>query len=53
MRFADSMLLLLLASVVAVVAVCLAVFAWLGVQQLRAEAEGVGAEHRPHGRGGP
>ena len=39
MRFADSMLLLVLGCVVAVVAVCLAVFAWLGVQQLRAEAE--------------
>lgn len=40
MRFADSMLLLVLGCVVAVVAVCLAVFAWLGVQQLRTQTEG-------------
>ena len=40
MRFADSMLLMVLGCVVAVVAVSLAVFAWLGVQQLRAAAEG-------------
>ncbi|WP_308164451.1 sensor histidine kinase [Agromyces sp. ISL-38] len=39
MRFATQVLLLQLACVVAVVAACTAVFAWLGVQQLRDEAE--------------
>lgn len=39
MRFATHLLLWQLACVIAVVAVCAAVFTWLGVQQLRAEAE--------------
>ena len=39
MRFATQLLLWQLACVIAVVAVCTAVFTWLGVQQLRAEAE--------------
>lgn len=39
MRFATRVLLLQLATVVAVVAVCTAVFVFLGVQQLRAESE--------------
>ena len=39
MRFATQMLLLQLACVIAVVAICTGVFVWLGVQQLRAEAE--------------
>ncbi|MGB4778069.1 ATP-binding protein [Microbacterium sp.] len=39
MRFATRVLLLQLATVVAVVAVSAAVFLWLGVAQLRAEAE--------------
>ncbi|MFN3949836.1 ATP-binding protein [Microbacterium sp.] len=39
MRFATRMLVVQVATQVAVVAVCTAVFAWLGVQQLRAEAD--------------
>ena len=39
MRFATRVLLLQLATVVAVVAMCTAVFAFLAVQQLRAESE--------------
>ena len=39
MRFSTQMLLLQLACVTAVVAVCTGVFVWIGVQQLRAEAE--------------
>lgn len=39
MRFATHLLLWQLACVIAVVGVCTAVFTWLGVQQLRAEAE--------------
>ncbi|MFE1645010.1 ATP-binding protein [Microbacterium sp. P01] len=39
MRFSTQLLLWQLASVIAVVGVCTAVFTWLGVQQLRAEAE--------------
>ncbi|AGW40841.1 two-component system sensor protein [Leifsonia xyli subsp. cynodontis DSM 46306] len=39
MRFASHVLLLQLATVSAVVAVCTGVSVWLGVQQLRAEAE--------------
>ena len=39
MRFSTQMLLLQLACVIAVVAVCTGVFVWIGVQQLRAEAE--------------
>lgn len=39
MRFATRMLLVQVATQVAVVAVCAAVFLWLGVQQLRAETE--------------
>lgn len=39
MRFATRLLLVQLATVIAVVAICVAVFGWLGVRQLRAEAE--------------
>ena len=39
MRFSTQMLLLQLACVIAVVAICTGVFVWIGVQQLRAEAE--------------
>lgn len=39
MRFATHLLLWQFACVIAVVAVCTGVFTWLGVQQLRAEAE--------------
>nr|WP_186807586.1 ATP-binding protein [Microbacterium testaceum] len=39
MRFATRMLVVQVATQVAVVAVCTAVFAWLGVQQLKAEAD--------------
>ena len=39
MRFGTQVLVLQLACVTAVVAVCTAVFVWLGVQQLRSEAE--------------
>jgi len=39
MRFATRLLLVQLATVTAVVAVCVAVFGWLGVRQLRAESE--------------
>ncbi|MFF7293813.1 ATP-binding protein [Microbacterium sp. NPDC008134] len=39
MRFATRLLLVQLATVAAVVAVCTLVFGWLGVQQLRAESE--------------
>ncbi|WP_394685638.1 ATP-binding protein [uncultured Microbacterium sp.] len=39
MRFATRMLLVQIATQLVVVAVCTAVFAWLGVQQLRAEAD--------------
>jgi two-component system, CitB family, sensor kinase len=39
MRFATRLLLIQLATVTAVVAVCAAVFGWLGVTQLRAESE--------------
>ncbi len=39
MRFATRTLLVQIATMVAVVAVCTAVFAWLGIQQLRAEAD--------------
>ncbi|MGU7680786.1 hypothetical protein, partial [Escherichia coli] len=39
MRFATRMLLVQIATMVAVVAVCTAVFAGLGIQQLRAEAD--------------
>ncbi|KAJ1683572.1 hypothetical protein LUZ63_021212 [Rhynchospora breviuscula] len=39
MRFATRTLLLQVGTMLAVVAVCTAVFAWLGVQQLRAEAD--------------
>jgi two-component system CitB family sensor kinase len=39
MRFSTRMLLLQLACVTAVVAICTGVFLWIGVQQLRAEAE--------------
>jgi len=38
-RFSTQMLLLQLACVTAVVAICTGVFVWIGVQQLRAEAE--------------
>lgn len=38
-RFSTRMLLLQLACVAAVVAICTGVFVWLGVQQLRAEAQ--------------
>ena len=41
MRFSTQMLLLQLACVAAVVVVCTGVFVWIGVQQLRAEAEGL------------
>ena len=39
MRFATRLLLVQLATVAAVVTVCVAVFGWLGVTQLRAESE--------------
>src|SRR6187431_50779 len=39
MRFSTQLLLLQLACVTAVVAICTGVFVWIGVQQLRAEAE--------------
>jgi two-component system CitB family sensor kinase len=39
MRFATHLLLWQFACVIAIVAVCTGVFTWLGVQQLRAEAE--------------
>ena len=39
MRFSTQMLLLQLACVTAVVAICTGVFVWIGVQQLRAETE--------------
>ena len=39
MRFATRMLIVQVATQIAVVAVCTAVFAWLGVQQLKAEAD--------------
>ena len=39
MRFATRLLLMQLATVTAVVAVCALVFGWLGVRQLRAESE--------------
>ncbi|GAA5207748.1 sensor histidine kinase [Microbacterium kyungheense] len=39
MRFATRLLLVQLATVTAVVAVCVAVFGWLGVRQLRSESE--------------
>ncbi|HWV50386.1 MAG TPA: histidine kinase, partial [Microbacterium sp.] len=39
MRFATRLLLVQLALVVVIVAFCVGVFGWLGVQQLRAEAE--------------
>ncbi|MDY7556947.1 sensor histidine kinase [Cryobacterium sp. 10C3] len=39
MRFSTQMLLLQLACVSAVVVICTGVFVWIGVQQLRAEAE--------------
>ncbi len=39
MRFATRMLLVQIATQLVVVAVCTAVFAWLGVQQLKAEAD--------------
>lgn len=39
MRFSTRMLVLQLACVAGVVAICTGVFVWLGVQQLRAEAE--------------
>ncbi|MDT0117079.1 sensor histidine kinase [Microbacterium sp. PRF11] len=39
MRFATRMLVVQVATQVVVVAVCTAVFAWLGVQQLKAEAD--------------
>ncbi|MFJ4036452.1 ATP-binding protein [Microbacterium sp. NPDC090007] len=39
MRFATRMLVVQVATQLVVVAVCTAVFAWLGVQQLRAEAD--------------
>jgi two-component system CitB family sensor kinase len=39
MRFATRMLVVQIATQIAVVAVCTAVFAWLGVQQLKAEAD--------------
>ncbi len=39
MRFATRMLLVQVATQIVVVAVCAAVFSWLGVQQLRAEAD--------------
>lgn len=39
MRFATRTLLVQVATQLAVVAICAAVFAWLGVQQLRAEAD--------------
>ncbi len=39
MRFATRMLVVQVATQLVVVAVCTAVFAWLGVQQLKAEAD--------------
>ena len=39
MRFSTQLLLLQLACVTAVVAICTGVFVWIGVQQLRAQAE--------------
>ena len=39
MRFSTQMLLLQLACVSVVVVICTGVFVWIGVQQLRAEAE--------------
>ncbi len=39
MRFATRMLVVQVATQLVVVAVCTAVFAWLGIQQLKAEAD--------------